>query len=198
MRFGLLGTLSAHDGTGECPVRGPKARTLLAVLLLHPNRPVSLDRLIDALWGARAPATAEASLRNLVARLRRALGDLAVRPGAPGRLRRPPGRPGPHPDRRGRERLTARHCTGVPIAEGGRIARAAGADPPIRSGRPRWSTSPPVPGPSPPDRGGTSIGRTSVSTRSGSPLVSTVVGRAGEELAVRRQWVGDAFTRPGR
>ncbi|WP_180290498.1 AfsR/SARP family transcriptional regulator [Streptomyces sp. TLI_171] len=45
------------------------------MLLLHPNRPVTLDRLIDALWGAQAPATAEASLRNLVARLRRALGD---------------------------------------------------------------------------------------------------------------------------
>ncbi|MFC8718398.1 BTAD domain-containing putative transcriptional regulator, partial [Kitasatospora sp. NPDC057198] len=75
MRFGLLGTLTAHDGTADCPVRGPKARTLLAVLLLDADRPVSLDRLVDALWGEHAPATAEASLRNLVARLRRALGD---------------------------------------------------------------------------------------------------------------------------
>ncbi|WP_254897810.1 BTAD domain-containing putative transcriptional regulator [Kitasatospora sp. NA04385] len=71
----MLGTLTAHDGTADRPVRGPKARTLLAVLLLNADRPVSLDRLVDALWGDRAPATAEASLRNLVARLRRALAD---------------------------------------------------------------------------------------------------------------------------
>ncbi|MFF4341675.1 BTAD domain-containing putative transcriptional regulator [Kitasatospora sp. NPDC001540] len=71
----MLGTLTAHDGTADRRIRGPKIRTLLAVLLLNANRPVSLDRLTDALWGEDAPATAEASLRNLVARLRRALAD---------------------------------------------------------------------------------------------------------------------------
>ncbi|MFD7730605.1 BTAD domain-containing putative transcriptional regulator [Kitasatospora phosalacinea] len=75
MRFGLLGTLTAHDGTAACQIRGPRTRTLLAVLLLNANRPVSLDRLTDALWGESAPATAEASLRNLVARLRKSLAD---------------------------------------------------------------------------------------------------------------------------
>ncbi|MFB7947682.1 BTAD domain-containing putative transcriptional regulator [Kitasatospora phosalacinea] len=71
----MLGTLTAHDGTAACRIRGPKTRTLLAVLLLNANRPVSLDRLTDALWGETAPATAEASLRNLVARLRKSLAD---------------------------------------------------------------------------------------------------------------------------
>ncbi|WAL72458.1 BTAD domain-containing putative transcriptional regulator [Kitasatospora sp. YST-16] len=71
----MLGTLTVHDGTAERPIRGPKARTLLAVLLLNADRPVSLDRLVDALWGEHAPATAEASLRNLVARLRKSLAD---------------------------------------------------------------------------------------------------------------------------
>nr|WP_237419279.1 BTAD domain-containing putative transcriptional regulator [Kitasatospora sp. SID7827] len=71
----MLGTLTAHDGVADRPVQGPKARTLLAVLLLNADRPVSLDRLLDALWGDRPPATAEASLRNLVSRLRRTLGD---------------------------------------------------------------------------------------------------------------------------
>ncbi|MFJ5922288.1 BTAD domain-containing putative transcriptional regulator [Kitasatospora sp. NPDC092948] len=75
MRFGLLGSLLAHDGENDLPIRGPKARALLTVLLLNANRPVTLDRLTDTLWAADAPATAEASLRNLVARLRRALGD---------------------------------------------------------------------------------------------------------------------------
>ncbi|MFJ5883586.1 BTAD domain-containing putative transcriptional regulator [Kitasatospora cineracea] len=71
----MLGTLAVHDGTADRPIRGPKARTLLAVLLLNADRPVSLDRLVDALWGEHAPATAEASLRNLVARLRKSLAD---------------------------------------------------------------------------------------------------------------------------
>ncbi|BFV56765.1 BTAD domain-containing putative transcriptional regulator [Kitasatospora sp. CMC57] len=75
MRFGLLGSLLAQDADRECPVRGPKARTLLAVLLLNAGQPVSLDRLILALWAEGAPSTAEQSLRNLVARLRKALGD---------------------------------------------------------------------------------------------------------------------------
>ncbi|WP_235502484.1 MULTISPECIES: BTAD domain-containing putative transcriptional regulator [unclassified Kitasatospora] len=67
--------MTVRNGTEECPVRGPKARAMLALLLLNADRPVSLDRLAAALWGERPPATAEASLRNLVARLRRALGD---------------------------------------------------------------------------------------------------------------------------
>ncbi|MFJ1757477.1 BTAD domain-containing putative transcriptional regulator [Kitasatospora sp. NPDC088134] len=75
MRFGLLGSLTVHDGVRDLPVRGPLARTLLAVLLLNADRPVPLDQLIDALWGEHAPATAEASLRNLVSRLRRTLDD---------------------------------------------------------------------------------------------------------------------------
>ncbi|MFJ5230698.1 BTAD domain-containing putative transcriptional regulator [Kitasatospora sp. NPDC088391] len=75
MRFGLLGSLTVHDGGRDLPVRGPLARTLLAVLLLNADRPVPLDALTDALWGAHAPATAEASLRNLVSRLRRTLDD---------------------------------------------------------------------------------------------------------------------------
>ncbi|MGW4648122.1 AfsR/SARP family transcriptional regulator [Kitasatospora sp. NPDC004289] len=75
MRFGLLGGLLAQDADRDCPVRGLKARTLLAVLLLNAGQPVSLDRLTIALWAENAPSTAEQSLRNLVARLRKALGD---------------------------------------------------------------------------------------------------------------------------
>jgi class 3 adenylate cyclase len=46
---------------------------LLAVLLLHLNEVVSRDRLIDELWGARPPATADKAVQGYVWRLRRAL-----------------------------------------------------------------------------------------------------------------------------
>ncbi|MBL1085654.1 winged helix-turn-helix domain-containing protein [Streptomyces actinomycinicus] len=63
----------------------PKARALLAALLLEPGRVVSVESLKDALWGGAPPVSAQASLHNHVARLRRLLDD-------PERLRAvPPG-----------------------------------------------------------------------------------------------------------
>ena len=52
----------------------PKQRALLAWLLLHANRVVSRDRLIDALWGERPPETAVSALQGYVAGLRKVLG----------------------------------------------------------------------------------------------------------------------------
>jgi DNA-binding SARP family transcriptional activator len=49
---------------------GQQYRGLLALLLIHANEALSPDRCIDALWGARPPATARNSLQNLVKRLR--------------------------------------------------------------------------------------------------------------------------------
>ena len=49
-----------------------KGRTLLAVLLLHANEVVSTDRVIDALWGERAPATAPKIVQGYVSQLRKA------------------------------------------------------------------------------------------------------------------------------
>jgi DNA-binding SARP family transcriptional activator/streptogramin lyase len=52
----------------------PKQRALLAWLLLHANRVVSRDQLIDALWGERPPETAVTALQGYVAGLRKVLG----------------------------------------------------------------------------------------------------------------------------
>lgn len=66
-------------------IGSPKVRTLLAALLLEAGRVVSVESLKDALWGGAPPASAQASLHNHVARLRRLLDD-------PERLRAvPPG-----------------------------------------------------------------------------------------------------------
>lgn len=52
---------------------GPKQRALLALLLLHASEVVSVDRLIDGLWGEEPPASAASALRVHVAQLRRIL-----------------------------------------------------------------------------------------------------------------------------
>jgi DNA-binding SARP family transcriptional activator/tetratricopeptide (TPR) repeat protein len=59
----------------ERPLRGTLLRALLVALLLRPNRPVTSGWLRDAVWGGEPPASAAASLHNLVARLRTALAD---------------------------------------------------------------------------------------------------------------------------
>ncbi|MFE0462276.1 BTAD domain-containing putative transcriptional regulator [Kitasatospora sp. NPDC058965] len=74
MRFGVLGPVTVTDGRTELPAGAPLVRSLLAVLLFEAGQSVSEERLIEALWGAAPPASAKASLQNLVLRLRRGLG----------------------------------------------------------------------------------------------------------------------------
>ncbi|MHA6757556.1 AfsR/SARP family transcriptional regulator [Streptacidiphilus sp. PAMC 29251] len=51
-----------------------RQRSVLAALALSGDRAVSLDELADTVWDGEPPAAAEATLRNYVSRLRRALG----------------------------------------------------------------------------------------------------------------------------
>lgn len=87
LRFGLLGPLVVHDGEALRPVTGLKARALLAALLLAPNRVVSKDALMDAMWDGQLPSSAGASFANHATRLRRILattGAERLRTVAPG------------------------------------------------------------------------------------------------------------------
>jgi peptide/nickel transport system substrate-binding protein len=79
----ILGPVEVRIDGRVVPLGGPKPRALLAIFLLHGNEVVSRDRLIDALWGERPPASVEQSLDTYVSRLRRALGGdrLLRRPG---------------------------------------------------------------------------------------------------------------------
>ncbi|MET9868643.1 BTAD domain-containing putative transcriptional regulator, partial [Streptomyces sp. NPDC006386] len=78
LRFGLLGPPVLYDdapGGVARAIGSPKTRVLLAALLLDAGRVVSVESLKDALWGGAPPVSAQASLHNHVARLRRLLGD---------------------------------------------------------------------------------------------------------------------------
>src|SRR5919204_4638201 len=74
MEFRILGPLEVRDSEGAISLGGPKQRAVLAVLLLGAGEGLSADRLIDAVWGEEAPATARKALQLYVSRLRRLLG----------------------------------------------------------------------------------------------------------------------------
>jgi DNA-binding SARP family transcriptional activator len=74
MEFRLLGPLEAVDDGRTLPLGGTKQRALLAVLLLSANETVPGERLVDALWGERPPATATKAIQVYVSGLRRVVG----------------------------------------------------------------------------------------------------------------------------
>lgn len=74
MEFRILGRLEVFDGGRELDIGPGKQRALLAILLVHSNRLVQVERLTEELWGEAAPASAVKNLQILVSRLRKALG----------------------------------------------------------------------------------------------------------------------------
>lgn len=82
LRFGILGPMTVTRGHQPLDAGSPRQRAVLALLLIDVNRPVSPDRLIDALWGDAQPRTATATLQAYISNLRRILD-----PDAPARER---------------------------------------------------------------------------------------------------------------
>ena len=80
VRFRVLGPFEARTAAGQ-PLHGSrrKQRVLLASLALQANRHVSVDELVDQLWGERPPASALSNLQSYVAQLRRLFADEASR-----------------------------------------------------------------------------------------------------------------------
>ena len=50
-----------------------KQRALLAILLIHANQAISVERLIELIWSGEAPDTADHSLQVYVSQLRKVL-----------------------------------------------------------------------------------------------------------------------------
>jgi YVTN family beta-propeller protein len=75
MEFRILGTLEVLVDGRQAPLGGARQRAVLAILLLHRGEVVSVDRVVDELWGERPPDTATKTVQVYVSRLRKALGD---------------------------------------------------------------------------------------------------------------------------
>ena len=84
MEFRILGPLEVVEDGQALDLGGQKQRALLAVLLLHRGEVVSVDRLIEALWPERPPATAAKALQVHVSQLRKSLGKARLTTKAPG------------------------------------------------------------------------------------------------------------------
>ncbi len=91
VRFEVLGptqvvttvrTGAAVDGDASRALGGPKQRLVLALLLAEPNRVLSVDRLVDGLWGDDPPESARHTVQSYVSELRKVLGPVIERSGA--------------------------------------------------------------------------------------------------------------------
>ncbi|MGW1997075.1 AfsR/SARP family transcriptional regulator [Embleya sp. NPDC001921] len=94
MRYSILGPLHVIDEAGNgAPISAPKLRTLLAALVIRGNQVVSIDQLIDEIWGENPPRRVTAALHVYVSQLRRLIGrpddpEGPIVTGAPGYLLR--------------------------------------------------------------------------------------------------------------
>jgi DNA-binding SARP family transcriptional activator len=78
VRFLVLGPLEASLDGRELEIGAGRQRALLALLVLHAGEVLSLDRIVDALWGEQAPPSAAKVVQGYVSQLRRSLAPSAI------------------------------------------------------------------------------------------------------------------------
>src|SRR4051812_38786443 len=75
LEFRILGPLEVLHDDRTIELGGARQRAVLAILLLHRGETVSVDRIVDLLWGGRPPPTAVKTVQVYVSHLRRALAE---------------------------------------------------------------------------------------------------------------------------
>ncbi len=73
MEFRILGPTEVWAGDNQVALPQGRGRALLALLALHAGEAVSVDRIIDELWGEHPPPTSGTVVHGLVSKLRRVL-----------------------------------------------------------------------------------------------------------------------------
>jgi serine/threonine protein kinase/DNA-binding SARP family transcriptional activator/WD40 repeat protein len=86
MQIRVLGPVEVESGGVDLRLGGPKQRTILALLVAQVGKVVSVDALIDGLWGEEPTAGARSTLQTYISNLRTLLGDVIVREGGGYRL----------------------------------------------------------------------------------------------------------------
>jgi len=84
LEFRILGPLEVVKDGQALALGGQRQRSVLALLLLRRGEVVSVDGLVDAIWGENPPRTATTSLQNIVSQLRKVLGPERLVTRAPG------------------------------------------------------------------------------------------------------------------
>jgi DNA-binding SARP family transcriptional activator len=78
--FGVLGPLLVTAHGIRVPLGAAKQRAVLAMLVINRNRPVSVDSLIDAVWGDDPVPAARTSIQSHISTLRRLLAGAGADP----------------------------------------------------------------------------------------------------------------------
>jgi DNA-binding SARP family transcriptional activator len=78
--FGVLGPLLVTANGIRLPLGAAKQRAVLAMLVINRNRPVSVDSLIDAVWGEDPVPAARTSIQSHISTLRRLLNSAGADP----------------------------------------------------------------------------------------------------------------------
>jgi DNA-binding SARP family transcriptional activator len=87
MLYRILGPLEVARDAEPLPL-APRQRVVMSMLLCKPNRVVTVDRLVDAVWDAAPPPTAKEQIRICVSSIRRRM----IAGGMPNTIvTRPPG-----------------------------------------------------------------------------------------------------------
>jgi DNA-binding SARP family transcriptional activator len=73
MQIRLLGSVQIELDGRTLKLAGPKQRAVLSMLALSANTTVSVDRLVEGLWGDEPPSTAAKMVQQYVSQLRRLL-----------------------------------------------------------------------------------------------------------------------------
>jgi DNA-binding SARP family transcriptional activator len=73
LQFQVLGPLEVYDGDRVCTPTPPKVSRVLALLLLRANQVVSMDSLIEELWGEEPPLSAVGTAQTYIYQLRKIL-----------------------------------------------------------------------------------------------------------------------------
>jgi hypothetical protein len=84
MSFGVLGPLEIVVDGRTVSVGPGHQRSLLVTLLLHANKVVGFDELVEAGWGERGPVHPRAAVHTCVTRLRKVLGGVGIEGSADG------------------------------------------------------------------------------------------------------------------
>jgi predicted ATPase/DNA-binding SARP family transcriptional activator len=84
---GILGALEVEQDGHPVGVGGGRLRALLVRLILDAGRPVSVGRLVDAVWEEDPPADQTHALQSLASRLRGSLGQRDLVASVPGGYR---------------------------------------------------------------------------------------------------------------
>lgn len=85
VKFFILGPLSACRGTTILDLGPSKQRSLLALLALKANQPVTHTEIIDSIWAENVPASVKNLVHTYIARLRLKL-ELRSRPRGSGQV----------------------------------------------------------------------------------------------------------------